>query len=142
MQLEGIVQGIADVAKKVEEMKRRSDVAIKKGVGLVASRFRDVAKDFSVAGHPEHPNRITGRLHESIRYKMVNDNTARVASDAIYARAVEFGRNDVPSWHYNETGATHATKPYPYFRPAITQVFDGGEASKLFQAAVKETLQA
>jgi len=32
-------------------------------------------------------------------------------------------------------------KPYPFVRPAILDIFDGGIAQKLFEGAVKETLK-
>ena len=145
MQITGVLNGLDGVLGKLEDLKKKSKAAEVLGVKRAALMLRDTIVKYSDEGHPDHPMVQTGRLRSSIKYKMVEGATtqAYVGSDAKYAPFVEFGHGQTPGRFVpaikKKLKAT-MVKPYPFVRPAITDVFDGGQAQKLFEGAVKEKL--
>ena len=117
----------------------------KLAIQRVALLLRDTMVRFAGAGHPEHPNVQTGRLKSSIRYTLEEGTPAKakVGSDAPYAPFVEFGHMQTPGRFVPDLGkrlVASFVKPYPFVRPAITQVFDGGQALTLVKNTVKEAI--
>lgn len=110
--------------------------AIDQGTKTVALMFRDYLASYAQGGHPEHPNVITGRLSGSMRIAPEGWAKYKVGSDAEYAPYVEFGHMSrswgSDKWHY--------VPAYPFFRPAVTSVFDSGEGQRVFEAAIKQAL--
>lgn len=109
------------------------------GVKTVAIRLRDEATVLSKGGHPEHPNVQSGRLSNSFRYQMVESGKAiaYVGSDVDYAISVEFGHMS-RSWG---SDMWHWVPAYPFFMPAIVNVFDSGEAQAIFEKVFQNALR-
>lgn len=102
------------------------------GLETVAQYLRDTLVKYSQAGHPDHPNVQSGNLSGHMTYVMGNGQ-AIVGSQTPYAPYVEFGHMS-RSWGSNRW---HFVPAYPFFRPAIQEVFYSGLATSLFKAAVK-----
>ncbi len=132
---------IGAMKAKQEQAKGAVSLALER----VAMLFRDTVVDKYVGGgHPDYPQVVTGRLKSSIRYQMQSWNKAKVGSDADYAIFVEYGHSQEPGRFVPAIGkrlVASSVKPYPFFRPAMTEVFDGGKAKALFARTVKEELR-
>ena len=80
--------------------------ALRQGANVIMREARFLAK----AGHPDYPNKITGRMAKSIYTHdrgVIGDNiifSVDVRRLAFYARFVEYG--------------TYRTRAYPFMRPA------------------------
>jgi hypothetical protein len=125
--------------EKLNNAKALLPEAVTLGVQRVALYFRDNCVLMAQAGHPSHPNVITGRLSGSMRIAPIRDgiNAARqVGSDAKYAPFVELGHMS-RSWGSDKW---HAVPAYPWFQPAIVQTFDSGDAQTIFLNTIKEVL--
>jgi hypothetical protein len=116
-------------------------------------RIMDVAREFAGAGHPEHPNVITGNLRASINWRHLGQGKAEVGviENHPYAIYVEFGTGiyaekggRATPWRYQDSEGnwwyTEGSHPYPYFRPALTQVIDGGEAMEIIKAVFQNAV--
>lgn len=110
--------------------------ALSNGIEAVAMQLRDLMTEYSQAGHPSHPNVISGRLSGSMQYVMPTPTYALVGSNAEYAPYVEYGHMS-PSWGH---GAWHFVPAYPWFTPAVNDVKTGGLGQQIFQAAVMQAL--
>lgn len=123
----------------LEQLSQKLPEAHTLGIQRVALYFRDNCVLMAQAGHPEHPNVITGRLSGSMRYKMLSSGihaSVEVGSDAEYAPYVEMGHMS-RSWG---SDSWHAVPAYPWFQPAISQTFDSGDAQQIFNNTVGEVL--
>lgn len=115
--------------------------AVETGIERVALLFRDNCVLMAQAGHPEHPNVVTGRLSGSMQYQMLStgvDASAEVGSNVDYAPYVELGHMS-PNWGDPNKG-WHAVPAYPWFQPAIDETFSSGDAETLFGETVKGVL--
>jgi HK97 gp10 family phage protein len=146
MDITGVLRGLDQLVTKFADIKVKAKEAEVLGVTRVAIALRDSIVGYVDEGHPDHPEIKSGRLKASIRYVVDSGTptTAVVGSDADYAPFVEFGHSQTPGRFVPSLGkrlvADHV-KPYPFVRPAITDVFDGGIAQKLFKGAIKEKLK-
>jgi len=146
MELTGVLRGLDKLVTNLAEVKIKAKEAEVLGVTRAAIALRDSIVQYVDEGHPDHPEIHSGRLKASIRYVVDagSPTTAVVGSDAEYAPFVEFGHSQTPGRFVPALGkrlvADHV-KPYPFVRPAILDIFDGGIAQKLFEGAVKETLK-
>ena len=114
------------------------------GVTRVAQRLRDVAVEFAGAGHPDNPEVQTGELRSHITYQVEpggETTRAVVGTPTPYAPFVEFGHKQQPGRFVPALGkrlVASDVKAYPFMRPAINKVFDGGEAMRLYTGAIRE----
>lgn len=127
--------GANQAAAALSSLGARAEAAVDKGVHTTALMFRDKLVFYAQAGHPGHPNVITGRLSGSMRIAGSGGHY-QVGSDAEYAPYVEFGHMS-RSWGSDKW---HHVPAYPFFRPAVTSAFDSGEAQSVFLSAVKQAL--
>lgn len=126
---------------KLTAMPAKLGDAVYLGIERVALLFRDNCVLMAQAGHPEHPNVVTGRLSASMQYRMLGSGesaSAEVGSNASYAAYVELGHMS-PNWGDPSKG-WHAVPAYPWFQPAIDLTFNSGDAQQLFTETVKEVL--
>ena len=125
---------------KLEDLRVKVPLAITLGVQRVALLFRDNCVQMAQAGHPSHPNVISGRLSGSMRFVMHSPGTtgvsAEVGSDVSYAPYVELGHMS-RSWGSDNW---HPVPAYPWFQPAIVQTFDSGDAQTIFERTIQEVL--
>ena len=134
LQLNGLNNVLNSLFRKGEDVKRAQSEAVK----TVAIRLRDEATELSKGGHPDYPNVQSGRLSNSFRYEMEEGEKAiaHVGSEMDYAIYVEFGHMSLTfghePWHY--------VPAYPFFRPAIVNVFDSGDAEAIFEQTFKDAL--
>ena len=145
MELTGVLKGLDELVTKFAELKLQAKEAQSLGLKRAAMALRDSIVQYVDAGHPDHPEIQSGRLKASIRFAPTEPvDQVAVGSDAEYAPFVEFGHSQTPGRFVPALGkrlvADHV-KPYPFVRPAILDIFDGGIAQKLFEGAVKETLK-
>jgi len=125
-----------NVSPKLKALLSKSPGAISAGVEALAMQGRDLMVEYAQAGHPSHPNVVTGRLAGSMQYmKLPSANYALVGSNADYAPYVEYGHMS-PSWGY---GAWHFVPAYPWFRPAINDL-QSDIGDQVFKEAVMEAL--
>lgn len=141
MQISAILKGLDKTLSRLAEIKTLEHQAELLAVERACLLMRDTAVSYAGAGHPEHPEVQTGRLRSSLRY-LVEDGVpvkGYVGSDSDYASFVEFGHMQVMAWgHPMEP---KPVKPYPFFRPAIADVFDSGTADTLMTNTFKEVLK-
>lgn len=135
-------KGGAESSAYLAAMGEKAKTAIDQGVHTVALLFRDNLVKMAQAGHPEHPNVVTGRLAGSMR---ISGNNARyqVGSDAEYAPYVEFGHTQQSGRFVPALGkrlVADSVKAYPFFRPAITETFDTGDAQTVYDTVVRRNL--
>lgn len=128
--------GASSAATALSLLGAKAETAVDKGVHTTALLFRDKLVSYAQAGHPGHPNVITGRLSGSMRIAPRGNAHYDVGSDAEYAPYVEFGHMS-RSWGSDKW---HHVPAYPFFRPAVTSTFDSGEAQTVFLSAVKQAL--
>lgn len=147
MNIIGTINGADKILSQFNAMGDTMAAAKRKGVRLVAIRLRDVMTEFAKAGHPEHPNVITGQLSTKITYDGPDEEgdivRANVGSPTPYAPYVEYGHSQEVGRFVPALGkrlVAGSVKAYPFARPAALQVFDGGEAEKIFAQSVNMDL--
>lgn len=135
--------GLDSALTTLQMLQTKSGTTMEQAINTVALYFRDNLVLFAQAGHPDHPNVITGRLSGSMRVAMHKQGItswAEVGSDAGYAAYVEFGHMS-PNWGDPKKG-WHKVPAYPFFQPAIMQTFDSGDAQSIFDQVVANNLGA
>lgn len=139
MQITVKINGMDDCLKNIQGAQTDTYSATVKGITRVAVLLRDTITQYSQSGHPDHPNIITGRLSNSIRYRVIEGAVTRgyVGSDATYAPFVEFGHMQTMAWGH-PVKSPNPVPAYPFFRPAIVEVFDSGQAQRVFENTIKE----
>jgi phage gpG-like protein len=143
MDIKVTVSGLENLITNVANIQAKTGSAGNVALERVALLMRDTVVKYAGAGHPDNPNVITGRLRSSIQYQMISDNEAFVGSNVDYAPYVEFGHAQTPGRYVPAIGkrlVQSVVPAYPFFRPAITDVFDGGQATKLYEASMRELL--
>jgi hypothetical protein len=138
IQTDSITPQLAALAGKLPAAQSRA-------LQRAAQLLRDTIVDKYVgAGHPAGPNVVTGRLKASIRYTPTNPtDVVYVGTDADYAPYVEFGHSQTPGRFVPALGkrlVASEVKPYPFMRPAILEVFDGGQAKRVVMETLREEL--
>lgn len=129
------ITGVNELAQQLNLRGQALAEAKNVAVDTVAQHLRDTIVMFAQAGHPGHPEIDTGQLVDSIEWEHMGDAQAQVYTMLEYALYVEMGH--APSgWYAHMAGAVNVP-PYPFFRPAVTQVEDGGEAWEI----IKDTLE-
>jgi hypothetical protein len=141
------VINLPEVTTAIGQKAERAKQANVLGVKRVAMALRDSITKFAHAGHPEHPNVISGKLGSSIQFTPPSglgiQVSSKVGSNALYAPYVEFGHSQEPGRYVPAIGkrlVASSVKAYPFFRPGLVEVVDSGMAMKLFNQAVKETM--
>ena len=140
LHITGLKETLSTVQGKQAGAKTVQGLALQR----VAILLRDSMVKFAGAGHPANPEVQTGRLRSSIRYTPTSPtDRVKVGSDAEYAAYVEFGHSQTPGRFVPKLGkrlVANSVKPYPFVRPAITDVIDSGQALRLVKNTVKEAL--
>ena len=140
------LKGLDEAINKVKEKANKVHDAQVLGINRVALFFRDNCVKNARAGHPEHPNVVSGTLSGSFQVEMDSGEPvkARVGTDAPYDPFVEFGHSQEPGRFVPAIGkrlvATKAPA-YPFFRPAIVETFDSGDAQKIYSETIKEEME-
>src|SRR5260221_933247 len=110
-----IKMDISNAVSVLDVIKGNVPQMVEAGIKGVAMYARDKMTTYAQAGHPEHPNVITGRLSGSMRFESHPagyKTTAEVGSDVDYAPYVEFGHMS-RSWG---SDSWHPVPAYPWFR--------------------------
>lgn len=100
MNLRMIVKGAAEAA----EWARRADGKVEEAIGVGLTRaaltVEGAAKKLAYAGHPDHLERKTGHLRQSITHRVDGPGMyAEVGTNLKYARIHEFGGTIKPQGH-------------------------------------------
>lgn len=134
LKLNGLNNVLNSLGRAGQDVQKAQVEAVK----TVAIRLRDEATELSKGGHPEHPDVQSGRLSNSFRYQLNESGkaVAYVGSDVDYAIYVEFGHQSLTFGHE----PWHDVPAYPFFRPAIVNVFDSGDAEDIFEQVFKDVL--
>ncbi len=130
------LSGMASMGETLNSRSVAVEEAKNAAIDAVAQRLTETAQAYSIAGHPDFPEEISQTLYQSLWWEHTGDGSAVVFTKLDYAYWVEFG-HEPSGWYANMTSATFVPA-YPFFRPAITQVIDGGEAQQI----ITEHLQA
>lgn len=133
------LSGMASMGQALNARSVAIEEAKNAAVNAVAQRLTETAQAYSIGGHPDFPEEISQTLYQSLWWEHSGDGAAVVFTKLDYAYWVEFG-HEPSGWYANMKDAVFVPA-YPFFRPAITQVIDGGEAEQIIieylQAAVR-----
>lgn len=147
MKISVSIQGVDGVISKLGAKQQQAQNAVGIGIGRVAILFRDTALQYARAGHPDHPNVISGRLSSIKISPFTNkgsETSVEVGPDAEYAQWVEFGHTQQPGRYVpaiDKKLVATEVKPYPFMRPAIADVFYSGKGAQLFKNVVQQSLR-
>lgn len=141
MKFTGNIKGQKEVVEALKRKIIEAQSAKFRAVTNVCLYVRDLIVDKYVgAGHPEHPNVITGRLKNSIRIRVLPEagNVVRgfVGSDAEYAPHVEYGHMQLKAWGHT-LKKPNPVRAYPFMRPAMLEAQSGG-AQRIFENTMRE----
>lgn len=138
------IGGISSLSQRLNATGQAVEAAKNAAIDAVAQHLRETIQGFAQAGHPSNPEVQTGQLLDSIQWSHIGDGLAQVYTNLDYAYWVEFGHSQEPGRFVPAIGARLVQSfvpAYPFFRPGITQVIDGGEATSMirdyFQNAVE-----
>jgi len=135
------ITGISELANQLNLRGQAVEEAKNAAVDKVAQLLQQYVQTNIGGGHPEYPNNMTSTMRQSIMWEHVSDGKARVWTDLDYAYWVEFGHAQEPGRFVPAIQARlvqPSVPAYPFFRPAVTQIFDSGEAQQI----ITQTLQA
>ncbi len=137
--------GIDQLVNLFNTRKEIVEEAKNNAVDAAAQRFRDVMYSYATAGHPDNPNVITGDMSGSVTWDHVGDGVAEagIINSHPYAFFVEFGHAQEPGRYVPAIGkrlVQSFVPAYPFFRPTLTQVIDGGEAIDIITSVMRNAV--
>jgi hypothetical protein len=128
----------------LEDLKANIDSAKSDAVNTVASALRDKMREYASAGHPVGPNVDTGNLVASINWNPIAEGVAEVGTKLEYAPYVEYGHSQQPGRYVPAIGkrlVQSFSPAYPFFRPAIGDIIDGGTAADIIKSVIESHLE-
>lgn len=130
------ISGISALGTALNTRSVAVEQAKNAAVDAVMQLLAETAQAYAEGGHPDNPEVQSGTLQESIKWMHVSDGVATTYTELDYAYWVEFG-HEPSGWYANMSNAV-PVPAYPFFRPAVTQIEDGGQAA----AIINEYLSA
>lgn len=135
------ITGFAELANQMNVRGQAVEQAKNAAVDKLAQALLQHTQQNIGGGHPDLPNSLTGTLRSSFTWRHVRDGVSQVYTMLDYSYWVEFGHTQQPGRYVPQINArlVNAFVPaYPYFRPAIDELYASGEAERI----ITETLQA
>lgn len=132
------IAGMSDLGNALNDRSVAVEEAKNAAVDQIVQLLAETAAAYAEGGHPNNPEVDTGTLQSSLTWQHVADGVATAYTELDYAYWVEFGH--APSgWYANMSDATDVPA-YPFFRPAITQVENSGEAMEIISNLLQDAM--
>ena len=133
------ISGLSDLGAALNTRSVAVEQAKNAAVDAVVQLLAETAAAYAEGGHPDNPEVDTGTLQSSLTWIHISDGTAAAYTTLDYAYWVEFG-HEASGWYANMSNAI-PVPAYPFFRPAITQIEDGGQAAAIINEYLSAAFQ-